>query len=184
MAKNSVFWVECAKHYKKGIKRTHSGRIIAQRTGERVLVTDGYTACIVTAYIYIEMRRECPYLEPLEDGQCCTVNGPDNVHVSVDDMRGLWQAASKPDDYITAQRLPLVQDVQDKAVRWYRAADGRSIAIDTRYDTMLVSAYNAPVISADYSVRFPAIYCMDSNGIGIMALPVAVKTTPADIWQA
>lgn len=182
MGKNTFFWAECAKHYKKGIKRTGSGRIIAQRTGDRVLVTDGYTACIVPPYIYTEMRRECPYLEPLEDGQACNVNGPDNVHVTVDDMRGLWQAASKPADYIPAQRLPLMQDAGDKQVRWYRADDGRSIAIDTRFDALLTAAFGAPVIDAASTVKYPSIYCMDEGGCGVMALPVSVKTTPAEIW--
>lgn len=184
MAKIISYWTECAKHYKKGSKRTGSGRIIAQRTGNRVLVTDGYTACIVPPYLYTEMRRECPYLEPLEDGQACMVNSPDNVYISVDDMRGLWQAASKPENCIPAQRLPLVQDAGDKQVRWYRAEDGRSIAIDTRFDALLVAAYSGAVIDAASSVKYPPVYCMGDDGCGVMALPVRMATDPGQIWQA
>ena len=99
-------------------------------------------------------------------------------------MQQTRQAASKPADYITAKRLPLVQDAGDKQVRWYRAEDGRSIAIDTRYDALLVAAYSGAVIDAASTSKYPSIYCIGAGGVGVMALSVAVKTTPADIWQA
>lgn len=169
MKKTTCYWTEYAKHCIKAVKK---GRLVSARKGDDVLVTDGYTACVVPYMGYDDMRRVCPYLEPLEDGQTCYAS-KDDVHVEDTGSAGLWKAATLPEDAIPATRTPIMQDIDDKrSVRWYRISGGGLRAIDTRYDALL-QTYSGDFCTGagDYA----AIYAMHGDGYGIMALPIRVK---------